>query len=130
MTTFEFDNTQTAYDSTQCRDDIKHGDVLVIGHEGVVGLLNAAWPMAVTVAHGELHGVKDGSTWAEIIESMSDNRQAQQWFRAGLAEAVRLAVAACLPLSDATTAAVADGTLSGAPEAAERALGPSGPAGY
>jgi len=51
-----FRSTGEAYDSTQCRDDIRDGDVLVIEEERVVGFLVSAWPVAVTELHGELHG--------------------------------------------------------------------------
>ncbi|MFD9863485.1 hypothetical protein [Streptomyces alboflavus] len=50
-----FGSTSKAYDATQCRDDIADGDVLVIEREGVVGFLRAAWPGAITAAHGDLH---------------------------------------------------------------------------
>ncbi|MFD9069504.1 hypothetical protein [Streptomyces lasiicapitis] len=50
-----FDSTSKAYDATQCRDDIADGDVLVIEREHVVGFLRAAWPGAITAAHGDLH---------------------------------------------------------------------------
>ncbi|MCT9003512.1 hypothetical protein [Streptomyces rhizosphaerihabitans] len=69
-----FDGTTAeAYDATQCCDDIRDGDVLVVEAEGVVGFLDAAWPVAVTEAHGEFHGLKtpaheykDGSCAASI----------------------------------------------------------------
>ncbi|REE61464.1 hypothetical protein BX257_4043 [Streptomyces sp. 3212.3] len=51
-----FDDTREAYDASQCRDDIHDGDVLVVASEGVVGLLDQAWPVAFTEAHGEFHG--------------------------------------------------------------------------
>ncbi|MFI0906780.1 hypothetical protein ACH4TE_25140 [Streptomyces sioyaensis] len=50
-----FGRTSTAYNATQCRGDIRDGDVLVIEHEQVVGFLRSAWPGAITAAHGELH---------------------------------------------------------------------------
>nr|WTB35214.1 hypothetical protein OG781_42295 [Streptomyces sp. NBC_00830] len=53
-----FDDTREAYDATQCRDDIRDGDVLVVEAEKVVGFLDAAWPVAITEAHGEFHGLK------------------------------------------------------------------------
>lgn len=53
-----FDDTREAYDATQCRDDIRDGDVLVVESEGVVGFLDEAWPVALTKAHGEFHGLK------------------------------------------------------------------------
>ncbi|MFG3118685.1 hypothetical protein ACGF4C_30480 [Streptomyces sp. NPDC048197] len=49
-----FGSTGEAYDATQCRDDIRDGDVLVIEREKVVGFLRSAWPGAITAAHGEL----------------------------------------------------------------------------
>ncbi|MFB7575364.1 MULTISPECIES: hypothetical protein [unclassified Streptomyces] len=53
-----FGDTVEAYDATQCRDDIRDGDVLVVEPEGVVGFLDAAWPVAITEEHGEFHGLK------------------------------------------------------------------------
>ncbi|WP_432001764.1 hypothetical protein [Streptomyces sioyaensis] len=50
-----FGRTSTAYNATQCRGDIRDGDVLVIEREQVVGFLRSAWPGAITAAHGELH---------------------------------------------------------------------------
>jgi hypothetical protein len=53
-----FADTTEAYDATQCRADILDGDVLVVEAEGVVGFLDRAWPLALTAAHGEFHGLK------------------------------------------------------------------------
>ncbi|MEU8989987.1 hypothetical protein AB0C98_26750 [Streptomyces sp. NPDC048558] len=53
-----FDSTEEAYNATQCRDDIRDGDVLVVEGEGVVGFLRCAWPAAITAEHGELHTVE------------------------------------------------------------------------
>lgn len=50
-----FASTVDAYNETQWNDEIRSGDVLVIKSEGVIGILDQAWPAAVTVAHGELH---------------------------------------------------------------------------
>lgn len=50
-----FDSTHEAYNATQWNDEIRDGDVLVIAPEKVVGILNEAWPFALTVRHGELH---------------------------------------------------------------------------
>lgn len=52
-----FEDTAEAYDATQCRDDIRDGDVLIIEREGVVGFLRTAWPAAITAERGKLHGV-------------------------------------------------------------------------
>lgn len=54
-----FESTGEAYDACQCDEDIKDGDVLVIESERVVGVADT-WPFAVTVAHGNLHVLKDG----------------------------------------------------------------------
>ncbi|MER7692996.1 hypothetical protein [Streptomyces sp. NPDC097610] len=53
-----FDSTEEAYNATQCRDDIRDGDILVVEREGVVGFLRCAWPAAITAQHGELHTVE------------------------------------------------------------------------
>ncbi len=53
--THHFADTTEAYDQTQTDDGIGDGDVLIIEPEGVIGVLDRAWPVAVTVAHGELH---------------------------------------------------------------------------
>lgn len=53
----KYDSTEDAYNRTQCGDDIRDGDVLIIEREGVVGFLRSAWPAAITVARGELHGI-------------------------------------------------------------------------
>lgn len=53
--TFHYATTKEAYDDSQTNDLIEDGDVLVIEPEGVVAVLDRAWPAAVTVAHGEMH---------------------------------------------------------------------------
>ena len=50
-----FDDTGDAYNQTQYRDDIKDGDVLFVSPAKVYGFLFQAWPIAVTVEHGEFH---------------------------------------------------------------------------
>ena len=54
-----FDSTGEAYDTSQWRDDIHDGDVLVVPSEKVVGFLNAAWPCAVTATPGNFHQLTD-----------------------------------------------------------------------
>ena len=56
-----FDSTREAYNATQCRDDIKKGDILLIPSEGVVGIADT-WPFAVSSKRGELHGI-DVTGW-------------------------------------------------------------------
>jgi hypothetical protein len=41
----------SAYDATQCDDEIRDGDVLVIAGAGVVGFLFKAWPVALRGDH-------------------------------------------------------------------------------
>lgn len=53
-----FDTTEGAYSETQWNDEIHDGDVLVIAREKVVGFLREAWPVALTVRHGDLHALK------------------------------------------------------------------------
>lgn len=65
---FEFDSTGEAYDATQCCEEIKDGDMLVIHSERVVGLAQT-WPLAVTPAHGALHSKKETSTWLAVSDS-------------------------------------------------------------
>lgn len=72
MNTHYFDSTKEAYDATQCRDDIKQGDALVIASENVVGIA-FTWPIAVTKNHGELHTLKDDAT----LESLDEFTQEQ-----------------------------------------------------
>lgn len=60
-----FDSTGEAYDRSQCDDAIKHGDVLHVPSERVVGILYQAWPIALTQARGEFH------SWADTIPSES-----------------------------------------------------------
>lgn len=64
MKTHQFDSTADAYDACQTgmasyNVSCVNGDLLVIESEGVVGVCDT-WPVAVTVAHGELHAAKDG----------------------------------------------------------------------
>ena len=84
MTIHKYDSTGEAYDASNCDDDLKTGDTLVIEEKGwrgrctgrdedgfrqyahednriditVVGLA-WAWPLAVTVEQGELHAIED-----------------------------------------------------------------------
>ncbi|MFJ1529701.1 hypothetical protein ACIOFV_14950 [Streptomyces mirabilis] len=53
-----FSDTSEAYDASQCSEAIRDGDVLVVESERVVGFLDEAWPVAITEAHGEFHGLK------------------------------------------------------------------------
>ncbi|WP_432001586.1 hypothetical protein [Streptomyces sioyaensis] len=54
-----FDYSDEAYGASQCRDDIRDGDVLVVASEGIVAILNRAWPAALTARNGELHKLSE-----------------------------------------------------------------------
>jgi hypothetical protein len=62
MAVHQFESSGEAYDATQCDESIKNGDVLVIASEGVIGIADT-WPVAVTIAKGELHEPAEGSRW-------------------------------------------------------------------
>lgn len=68
--THTFGSSAEAYDASQCRDDIRDGDVLVIPSEGIVAILNRAWPAALTTAHGELHTLTAGRYKASVEAAM------------------------------------------------------------
>jgi len=76
-------DTGDAYDNTQWREDIKDGDLLFIRTptEQVIGFLFEAWPIAVTVEHGELHGIKiTRAEWAEKYPSHAESMEmATSW---------------------------------------------------
>lgn len=59
-------STGAAYNACQTEDDHKDGDVLHIPSEGVVGLVDT-WPLAVTVAHGDLHTIQGGEAVAPLV---------------------------------------------------------------
>lgn len=57
MTTHHFETTSEAYDACQCDESIADGDVLVVASERVVGVLVAAWPVAITAQRGAFHAL-------------------------------------------------------------------------
>jgi hypothetical protein len=68
----EFYNTGQAYDASQCRDDIKDGDILIVPNEGAIAILCAAWPTAITndTAGEHFHQTTEDFSWES-----EDNRQ-------------------------------------------------------
>lgn len=42
-----FDSTSLAYDVSQCSDDVRNGDVLVVPDERAVAIMLSAWPCAI-----------------------------------------------------------------------------------
>lgn len=68
------DGTGDAYDTTQCDESIRNGDVLVVSSEGVVGIMLEAWPTAITAEHGHFHALlspEPGETYDTIWANMS-----------------------------------------------------------
>ncbi|MBL1115374.1 hypothetical protein JK364_23675 [Streptomyces sp. 110] len=49
-----FASTMEAYNATQCYEEIRDGDVLLIESEKVIGIAST-WPFALTESFGELH---------------------------------------------------------------------------
>ncbi|MFD8151730.1 hypothetical protein ACFV28_13395 [Streptomyces sp. NPDC059720] len=58
VVTFRYEDTQTAYNATQCTAEFRDGDVLIVEAEQVVGFLYGAWPATVTEQAGHLHAVE------------------------------------------------------------------------
>ncbi|WP_330435819.1 hypothetical protein OIC43_37075 [Streptomyces sp. NBC_00825] len=50
-----FDDTTEAYNASQCYDEIKDGDLLVVASERAIAVLMGAYPVALTILHGEFH---------------------------------------------------------------------------
>ena len=61
-----FETSGDAYDASQTRDDIRDGDVLVVESEGVVGIMVAAWPTAVTQKLGAFHELASDAEWSSL----------------------------------------------------------------
>lgn len=75
-----FGGTGEAYGAVQCCEHIRKGDILLIVDEKVIGLADT-WPFAVTVDHGELHGMQRGfspeavfSAEPRVIEHLEEAR--------------------------------------------------------
>lgn len=49
----EFSSTDIAYATSQCSDLIRHGDVLLVPSEGVVGIMFEAWRADLRDLFGE-----------------------------------------------------------------------------
>ena len=54
-----FASTSEGYDETQCSDDVRDGDILLVPSEGVAGFMAEAWPTAATKEHGHFHRIAD-----------------------------------------------------------------------
>jgi hypothetical protein len=66
-----FASTGQAYNASQCRDEIRPGDVLVVEPEGVVGILISAWPTAITERTGEFHSLDETADVADLVPADS-----------------------------------------------------------
>ena len=53
-----FESSGSAYNASQCDEEIRTGDILLVPKEKLVGLADT-WPVAVTELHGDLHYVLD-----------------------------------------------------------------------
>jgi hypothetical protein len=86
-----FESTGEAYDATQCDDDVKTGDVLIIASEKVIGIAYT-WPIAVTKEHGKLHCPIDGEDVAMFRATFDTYREENRdALLLGMDEAVKLA---------------------------------------
>lgn len=87
-----FESTSEAYDESQCSDEIKFGDVLVVESERVVGFLLSAWPIAVTKERGQFHGKATDCTWEKCCtRSSGELERDHPDYNLSYAEAVRVA---------------------------------------
>lgn len=80
----EFDSTSEAYDVSQCADEIRDGDVLVVRSERAVAIMLSAWPTAVEPGlEGDAFHVPDAIDWTRVpaidpsMPSKSYQRSAQ-----------------------------------------------------
>jgi len=67
---WEFYSTGEAYNASQCRDEIKDGDILLVPNEGAAAILVRAWPVAVSqeTAGEAFHTLEDGNEWGTFEE--------------------------------------------------------------
>lgn len=74
-----FDSTSDAYNASQCDDNIKDGDVLVVPSEGVIGFMYGAWPIAVVYADddpGAFHVLGEDAD----ITCLGKSERKEAWF--------------------------------------------------
>ena len=93
MNQHEFDSTSEAYDNTQCNEEVKTGDIIIIKSEKVIGISDT-WPIAITVKHGELHTPSNTISYSELSETL--NNSAKRYnkdvdFKQSFKEAVKVA---------------------------------------
>ncbi|HET9658066.1 MAG TPA: hypothetical protein VFP72_22120 [Kineosporiaceae bacterium] len=74
--------TEEAYQQTGGRDDIRHGDVIIVRPEGVVAVMLHRYPVAVTGKPLNLPSLADGTTWDHVAAEL-DTSEADR-LRAGL----------------------------------------------
>ena len=70
----KFDTTGEAYDACQMSMDVNKGDILIIEDEKVVGIADV-WPVAVTLANGELHTPGTNFTWCSHDDTPYEHAQ-------------------------------------------------------
>jgi hypothetical protein len=67
-TVHEFFTMGQACDASQCRDEIKDGDVLSVPSENALAIMVKAWPVAIRPElRGEaFHALEEGVNWEEF----------------------------------------------------------------
>jgi hypothetical protein len=81
MTIHTFYDSGDAYDATQCREDIKTGDTLLIPGDDsrtktIIGLA-WTWPLAITAETGHLHSALPGEFHNVLLDAgISDDQLA------------------------------------------------------
>lgn len=74
-------STGSAYDETQCRDDIRSGDILVVEEEKVVGIMVAAWPTSVTVNAGKFEVIEPNLSVDDVCAKWTSEDADKEWVR-------------------------------------------------
>lgn len=97
-----FANTVDAYDATQCDRKVLAGHALLVPYEGVVGL-SWTWPVAVTIASGDLHVMGDDP--AKVIADAN-------WTTSQIRHAVAVAEENNFPVADWARNASSESTAS------------------
>ena len=72
MKIWAFESTGDAYDTIQCNDEIRKGDIVLVPSERVVGLADT-WPVAPTEACGQLHQATEGQLGQYLLENEMDH---------------------------------------------------------
>lgn len=74
-----FEDTGEAYDSSQCWDEIKDGDILSVPNERAVAVLIEAWPVAISENAGNFHAPSELLDWAKIPTTESGWKETKNY---------------------------------------------------